>query len=193
MNAGNLHILHLYVRGLLVLPLQQQHEAPQRPAALGGHLTRYQEFNSRYEGPRKRSVCFSTFYDDLKLRISVSLIYTWALATSTEKQHDTARLILRVFDFPLRKPRASKKRRTTNETQNTSPYITEITNWLLLSPKTNIIPSAQTGDCIIAIFNREKRWTYQNFCWRRDTAGKHGLFMHLSIVSLLAFRTGFLM
>lgn len=76
MNAGNRHVVHLYVRGLLVLPLQQQHEAPQRPAALGGHLTRYYESNSRNEGARKRSVCFSTFYFDLKLRMSVSLIYT---------------------------------------------------------------------------------------------------------------------
>lgn len=87
-------------------------QSPQHPAALSGHLTCYQEYNSRYEGAWRRSVCFFKFCYDLKLRISSSLIYTWALAKKIEKitrpgEEHSVRLIF---------PQASKERSTMNGT-----------------------------------------------------------------------------
>lgn len=65
-----------------------------------------------------------------------------------------------MFDFPSENcalQRNALRRTGHNLTEKTSPYITEITNWFLLSQKNNIIPSAQTNNCISTIFNWEDR------------------------------------
>lgn len=65
------------------------------------------------------------------------------------------RNIPRMFDFPSENHTLQRNavwRTRHNLTEIPSPYITEITNWFLLSQKTNIIPSTQTNNHISAIF-----------------------------------------